>query len=155
LWLKSDGTLPVATVRVGGENPPREIIPPRGLSAPEWSPSGAWIAVPSGRGVELTSPDGKEQRILRGLNGAALAWSRDSKTIYGLTFQAPQPSLSAMDVETGAIRKIADYDLSFQPLLENSYTGSVRLSLSPDGKSVVTATATNQADLWILDGFGK
>jgi Tol biopolymer transport system component len=105
--------------------------------------------------VELTSPDGKEQRILRGLNGAALAWSRDSKTIYGLTFQAPQPSLSAMDVETGAIRKIADYDLSFQPLLENSYTGSVRLSLSPDGKSVVTATATNQADLWILDGLGK
>jgi serine/threonine protein kinase len=156
LWLKSDGTIPVATIRVGSDDPPVEIIPARGgLGAPEWSPSGEWIAVPSGRGVELTSPDGKEQRFFPGLNGGALAWSRDSKTIYGLTFQAQQPSLAAMDVAARNIRKIADYDLSFQPLLENAYTGSVRLSLSPDGKSVVTAAATNQADLWILDGFGK
>ncbi len=156
LWLKPDGTIPVATLRVGSDDAPIEIVPPRGgLGAPEWSPSGALIAVPSTRGVEITSPDGTQQRFFAGLNGAALAWSRDSKTIYGLTFQAQQPSLSAMDVATGNIRKIVDYDLSFQPLLENTYTGSVRLSLSPDGKSVVTASATSQADLWILDGFGK
>ena len=155
LWLKPDGTIPVATIQLGGDNPPVEIVPARGLGAPEWSPSGAWIAVPSAQGVVLTSPDGKEQRVLPGLNGAALAWSRDSKTIFGLMFQAQQPTLSTMDVATGNIRKIADYDLSFQPLLENTYTGSVRLSLSPDDKSVVTAVATNQADLWILDGFAK
>ena len=154
LWLKSDGTIPVATIRVGSEDPPVEIVPPRNLGAPEWAPSGEWIAVPSGRGVELTSPDGRQQKFLPGLSGA-ITWSRDSKTIYGVTFQAPQPALSALDVASGKIRKIADYDLSFQPLLENAYTGSVRLSLSPDGKSVVTAVATNQADLWILDGLGK
>ena len=156
LWLKPDGTIPVATIRVGSDDPPMEIIPQRGgIGAPEWSPDGLWIAASSGQGIELSSPDGKEQRTLPGLNGAALAWSKDSKTIYGLTFQAAQPVLSAMDVMTGNIRKIADYDLNFQPLLENAYTGSLRLSLSPDGKSFVTSVATNQADLWILDGFAK
>lgn len=155
LWLKQDGTMPVATLRVGSEDTPHELVPPRGLGAPEWSPDGQWIAVPSVRGVELTSPDGKQQRTLAGLNGAALAWSRDSRTLYGINFQALQPALSSMDISTGAVRKIADYDLNFQPLLENLFTGSIRLSLSPDGKSVVTAVATNQSDLWILDGFGK
>jgi Tol biopolymer transport system component len=153
LWLKADGTIPVATLRVGSKDQPVEIVQPRGgLGAPEWSPSGDWIAVPSARGVELVSPDGKKQRVLQGLNGAALAWSRDSKTIYGLTFQSQQPSLSAIDVATGGVRKVADYRLGFQPLLENTYTGSVRLSMAPDGKSVATATAVNQSDLWILDG---
>jgi Tol biopolymer transport system component len=156
LWLKSDGTIPVATIRVGSDDPPIEIVPQRaGLGAPEWSPNGLWIAVPGGRGIEITSPDGKEQRTIPVPGGGALAWSKDSKTIYQLMFQAPQPTLSAIDFATGNIRKIADYDLNFQPLLENAYTGSLRLSLSPDGKSFVTSVATNQADLWILDGFGK
>jgi len=156
LWLSPDGTIPVATIQLGSDDPPSPLVDAApGLGAPEWSPSGQWIAVPSPRGVIITSPDRKEQRTLPGLNGAALTWSRDSKTIYGLTFASPQPVLSAMDVATGKISKIADYDLSFQPLLENAYTGSVRLSLSPDSKSVVTAVATNQADLWILEGFDK
>jgi Tol biopolymer transport system component len=156
LWVKPDGTIPLATIRVGSDDPPMEIGGQRvGLGAPEWSPNGLWIAVPSLRGVEITSPDGKEQRTIPGSAGGALVWSRDSKTIYQLMFQMPQPGLYAIDVATGAIRKLADYDLSFQPLLENANTGGVRLSLSPDGKSFVTAVATNQADLWILDGFGK
>lgn len=153
LWLKPDGTIPLATLRVGSNDPPVEILPPAGFGSPEWSPSGEWIAVPSIRGVELISPDKKQRKSFPGMSGAALAWSRDSKTIYGLLFQSPQPALLAMDAATGNIRKIADYDLSFQPLLENAYTGTVRLSLAPNGKSVVTATATNQADIWILDGF--
>jgi Tol biopolymer transport system component len=153
LWLKPDGTIPLATLRVGSDDPPMEIMPPRGFGSPEWSPSGEWIAVPSTRGVELTSADGNQQKFFPGMNGAALAWSRDSKTIFGLMFQSPQPALLAMDATSGSVRKIADYDLTFQPLLENAYTGTIRLCLSPDGKSVVTATAANQADLWILDGF--
>jgi hypothetical protein len=50
------------------------------------------------------------------------------------------------------MRKVTEYALGFQPLLENTYTGSVRLSVAPGGKSAATATATGQSDLWILDG---
>ena len=155
IWLKPDGTLPVATLSVGSGDMPHEIAASPGSGAPEWSPDGQWIAVPSFQGVELFSPDRSQPtRTLAGLNGAALLWSKDSKTIYGLTYQSRTPSLFALDVARGAARKIAEYDLDFQPLLDNNYTGSVRLSMSPDGKSFVTSVASNQANLWILDGFG-
>lgn len=154
LWLKADGTIPVATLKVGTDGPPTELLPPGG-GAPEWSPDGKWIAVSTFRGVELVSPDGKEKKTYPGLNGAAITWSRDSKKIYGMTYQSLAPALYEMDAATGSVRKIRDYDLNFQPLLENTYTGSVRLSLSPDGKSVTSAVATNEADLWILDGLSK
>jgi len=166
LWLKSDGTLPVATMRVGSDKTPHPIFgdtskheqrEQRASGAPEWSPDGKWIAVPSFRGIEVMSPDGDEskRKLFQGLNAGALVWSRDSKTIYGLTFQSSHPTLSALDVATGKVREIAKYDnLSFTPLLDNVYTGSYRLSMNPDGKSFAAATATAQADLWILDGFG-
>jgi eukaryotic-like serine/threonine-protein kinase len=156
LWIKPDGSIPVAVTRVGSGQQPREVIPPSfGVGAPEWSPSGEWIAVSDSRGVELVSPDGATHRMLPNLNSPALAWSRDSKTIYGLAYTSEPPALMALDLRTEAVRKIAEYKLGFQPLLETTYTGSIRLSLSPDGKSLATGTASNQADLWILDGFAK
>ncbi len=156
LWIKPDGTIPVATLRVGSDDPPREIFPPGANAAPEWSPDGKWIAVPTFGGVEITPPNGdkEKQKLFEGVGGA-LAWSPDSKTIYALAFQSPHPSLSAIDVATGKIREIAKYDVNFTPLLDNAYTGSLRLSMAPDGKSFAAATATAQADLWILEGFGK
>ena len=89
--------------------------------------------------------------------GSALAWSKDSKTIYGLSYNSDPPALKALDVATGAVRTLAEYHIGFQPLqlIENSYTGSIRISLAPDGKSVAVGTATSQADFWILDGALK
>jgi eukaryotic-like serine/threonine-protein kinase len=151
LWIKPDGSIPVATVSVGSDRTPHAI---GGVNAPEWSPSGQWIAVSTSMGVTLASPDGKNRRMLPGLNNSALAWSKDSKTIYGLSYNGDPPALKALDVVTGAVRTLAEYHLAFQPLplIENSYTGSTRISLKPDGKSVAVGTATSQADLWILDG---
>ncbi len=154
LWLKQDGTIPVATLHLGSDQPPTEILPQRGEQAPEWSPSGEWIAAPRGFDIELVAPASGAVRVLARVPASAIAWSRDSSTIYAFAYQGPQPpSLSAVDVRTGNVRKIADYNFTVQPLLENTYTGGIRLSLSPDGKSLATATATNQADIWILDGF--
>lgn len=156
VWLKPDGNLPLATLRVGSDDKPREFTPPLiGGGAPEWSPDGKWIAVSSFRGVTLVAPDGVTRKSILELRDSALLWSQDSKTLYGLSSQGRPPTLSALDIETGKARKIAEYpNLEFMPLLDNAYTGSIRLSLSPGGKSFVAATATNQADLWILDGFG-
>jgi serine/threonine protein kinase/Tol biopolymer transport system component len=154
LWLKPDGTIPVATLRLGSDQSPTEIVSAPGLNAPEWSPSGEWIAAPSVRGIELVSPDGGNARLLRGINAGAIAWSRDSATIYALGYQGAQPpTLSAVDARTGAVRKLGEYNFSVQPLLENTYSGSIRLSLAPDGARVATAIATSQSDIWILDGF--
>jgi Tol biopolymer transport system component len=156
LWIKPDGSIPVATVSVGSDRTPHEI----GLSsanAPEWSPSGKWIAFSTSMGVILASPDGKDMRMLPGLNNSALAWSLDSKTVYGLSYNSDPPALKALDVAIGNVRTLAEYHIGFQPLqlIENSYTGSIRISLNPDGKSVAVGTATSQADLWILDGALK
>ena len=158
LWIKPDGSIPVATLSVGSDQKPHEIISGvPGLNGPEWSPSGQWIAVSTFMGVILVSPDGKDMRTLPTLNSPALAWSKDSKTIYGLAYNSDPPALKALDVATGAVRTLAEYSIGFQPLplIENSYTGSIRISLAPDGKSVAVGTATSQADLWILDGALK
>jgi hypothetical protein len=108
-------------------------------------------------GVTLASPDGKDMRTLPGLNISAVAWSKDSKTIYALSYSSDPPALKSLDVATGAVRALAEYHLGFQPLplIETGYTGSIRISLNPDGKSVAVGTATSQADLWILDGALK
>ncbi len=156
LWIKPDGTIPVATVSVGGE--PNAIISGvPGLNGPEWSPSGKWIAVSTFMGVILVSPDGQDTRMLPAPNMPALAWSKDSKTLYGLAYNADPPSLKALDVASGSVRTLGEYHTRFQPLplIENSYTGSTRISLAPDGKSVAVGTATSQADLWVLDGALK
>jgi Tol biopolymer transport system component len=157
LWIKPDGSIPVATVSVGSSRMPREIGVFLGVNAPEWAPSGKWIAVSTFMGLTLVSPDGKDLRMLPMLNAPALAWSKDSRTIYGLSYNSDPPALKALDVATGAVRTLAEYHIGFQPLqlIENSYTGSTRISLDKDGKSVAVGTATSQADLWILDGALK
>jgi len=156
LWIKPDESISVATVSVGSDRTPHEIGLPA-LNAPEWSPSGKWIAVSTFMGVTLASPDGKDMRTLPGLNISAVAWSKDSKTIYALSYSSDPPALRSLDVATGAVRALAEYHLGFQPLplIETGYTGSIRISLNPDGKSVAVGTATSQADLWILDGALK
>jgi Tol biopolymer transport system component len=155
LWIKPDGSIPMATISVGSERQPHEIAPAN--NAPEWSPSGQWIAVSTFMSLTLVSPDGKDMRTLPAVIGQALAWSKDSKTIYGLSYNTDPPSLKALDVATGNVRMLAEYHVGFQPLqlIENSYTGSIRISMNPDGKSVAVGTATSQADLWILDGALK
>jgi serine/threonine protein kinase len=154
LWIKPDGTTPVAVVSVGSDRPPTQILGLAGLNAPEWSPSNKWIAVSTFTGITLVSPDGKDMQAIPALNNEALAWSRDSKTIYGLSSNGNPPALSALDVASGNVRTLAEYHVGFQPLqlIESVYTGSNRISLAPDGKSLAAGTATSQADLWILDG---
>jgi Tol biopolymer transport system component/predicted Ser/Thr protein kinase len=156
LWIKPDGSIPVATVSVGSDRQPHELGIPA-ANPPEWSPSGKFIAVSTFMGVTLVSPDGKDTRMLPTLNSPALAWSKDSTTIYGLAYNSDPPALKSLDVATGAVRTLAEYHIGFQllPLIESGYTGSVRISLAPDGKSVAVGSATSQADLWILDGALK
>jgi hypothetical protein len=59
--------------------------------------------------------------------------------------------LDAIDVRTGAARKIADLGsgLNFGLAVNFMLSGS----LAPDGKSFATTVAKTTSDIWILDGF--
>jgi DNA-binding winged helix-turn-helix (wHTH) protein/Tol biopolymer transport system component len=155
----------LATVRVGSSQPPLEIsdencTPP----LPVWSPSGDWIACQTAvgayaaqegvTGVALVSPDGKKNRMLPQLKAVVIAWSKDSRTIYGLHDEDGRWSLVAEDVANGAVRKVADYGFEITPFSGNTFF-SMRLSLSPDGKSFAIGTLKSQTDLWILEGFPR
>jgi hypothetical protein len=59
--------------------------------------------------------------------------------------------LDAIDVRTGASRKIADLGSGID--FEMSVNFMLRGSLAPDGKSFATTAAKTPSDIWILDGF--
>jgi Tol biopolymer transport system component len=153
MWLKSGGALALATLRVGSNRQPfeiKDVVCAQGL--PVWSPSGDWIACAAAAGTVWVSPDGKVNRTLPPLN-VPLAWSKDSRTLYGLKGENGISSLLAEDVQSGQIRKVADYGREFTPY---SSRGPARsLSLSPDGKSFAIGTLKRQTSLWILEGSLK
>lgn len=152
-WIKPGGRFVLATLRVGSNQPPFEVVDVGCTTTfPEWSPSGEWIACGTAGGPLLVSPDGKVKRTLPRLNAAALAWSKDGKTLYGLHGENGHWSLLAADVRSGAIRKVADYGRGIRPF-NSSY--NVRLSLSADGANLAIGTLKSENDLWILEGFSS
>jgi len=80
-----------------------------------------------------------------------MVWSRDSSTIYIASSLSEPARLDAIDVRTGAARKIADFgpDITFVV----SRTFCLSGSLAPDGKSFATTVLKSPSDIWILDGF--
>jgi hypothetical protein len=105
-------------------------------------------------GLMLFSPDGKQKRMLPRLEASVMAWSGDSRTIYGLAVRNGRLKLLAEDIGTGATREVADYGADLSP-----YSGRVnraqRMSLSPDGRSFAVGLGGVKSDLWILEGFVK
>jgi hypothetical protein len=78
-------------------------------------------------------------------------WSRDSSTIYVASSLSDPARLDAIDVRTGAARKIADLGSSVN--FEMPVNFMLAGSLAPDGKSLATTAAKTSSDIWILDGF--
>jgi Tol biopolymer transport system component len=143
---KSDLTL--AKVRPGSGEATVDIGRWAGSSAvPGWSPSGEWIAYNSPGGLALISPDGKDTRKLPGDSGP-VAWSRDSKTLYQA--RSEPPALFAIDIASGKDRQLRTLEglLPFTNL-----NPGLRISLTPDGKSLVYTVNHPRREIWILDGL--
>jgi Tol biopolymer transport system component len=147
---KANG-FPLATLRVGSSQPPVEIYANRCV---QWSPSGEWIACATQAYTVLVTPDGKAQRMLTPINSAALAWSKDSQTIYSIRTENGQRALVALDVRTDTVRTVAKYGTDLPPLFA-PWAWGVQLSRSPDGTNLAIGTTNDQSDLWILDGFAQ
>jgi Tol biopolymer transport system component len=155
VWINAAGISRLATLRLGANSQPFDIAPDEcSLLPPQWSPSGDWIACDAATGLMLFSPDGKQKRMLPRLDASVMAWSGDSRTIYGLAVRNGRLKLLAEDIGTGATREVADYGADLSP-----YSGRInraqRMSLSPDGRSFAVGLGGVKSDLWILEGFVK
>ncbi len=117
----------------------------------DWSPTGEWLACETYDRIALFSPDGGKSKPLPKLGASALAFSGDGKTLYAAGKEHGSSFLKAIDVESGAVRTIADYGPALT--ISGGQEFHTRLSRSPDGKSLATSAVTRKSDLWLLEGF--
>jgi eukaryotic-like serine/threonine-protein kinase len=144
-------------VRIGSDRTPT-VLPARCGAAPAWSPDGLWIAcgVRNEPSILLISPDGKDSRKLASpvrtfFQDFVMVWSADSLKLFVASSLMGDARLDAIDVGTGATRKIADLgpNTTFEILTNYCLSGS----LASDGKSFATTVSKTTSDIWILDGF--
>ena len=140
-------------VRVGaGEPEVRLRTGICGPTAPAWSPDGAWIAC--GRppmGLDLVPANGGPPRFLGQQYEPLAAWSRDPDRLYVIRTSEGRRALGELIWRSGAFRPISPIPADFE--INSAISWGGRLSLSHDGKSLVTAVSRATGDIWILDGL--
>ena len=140
--------------KASGETAPTMLHERVGNPLPEWSPDGQWISyldLSSGGGWTLISPDGKTLRTYGEPKAVQMTFSADSKRLYGIRVENRGNTLFSIDLATKEVKNIGDVGKDFTPA---SYSNpGVRLSLSPDGKSILFPTYRRTSSLWMLEGF--
>ncbi|MGH9393578.1 MAG: hypothetical protein ACRD1E_05360, partial [Terriglobales bacterium] len=136
-----------------GQAPSRILRADVNSLIPTWSPDGRWIAYKTGDDatLHLISPDGKTDRNLGPLDTPAVAFSADSKLLYGISSPPHHNYLFELDLATGRQRRIGDIGEDFTPKSESN--PSLRFTLTPDGKSLTYSTARRISSLWMMTNF--
>jgi serine/threonine protein kinase len=147
------GTL-LKKVRVGNPAAP-VVISEAGAVPSVWSPDGKWITLGVNDGIGIVSPDGAQKRTLiqrpYGSITSSIGWSRDGAVMYFLNRVGDHYRLSAVDVASGSERVIQDYPPSALDFAEN-FLATGRLSLSGDGKSLLTTRNSIGSSVWMMEG---
>ncbi len=155
-WQFKDGAASVMVVKSSGEATPTPIRERVGNVVPEWSPDGQWILFldpNQNGGWSIVSPDGKTAKAFGELNVSRMSFSADSKRLYGIRVEADRCVLLSVDLESKAEKTIGEFSKDFAPA---SYSNpSVRLSASPDGKSILYPAIRRSTGLWMLEGFDQ
>jgi hypothetical protein len=94
--------------------------------------------------LSIISPDGKSRRTIGGCG--PVAWSRDSRTLYQVNYDAE--AILEIDVATGARRRVRHVG---ELLPFASTEPARRVSLTPDGRSLVYTVLRPREEIWILD----
>ncbi len=124
---------------------------------PNWSPTGDWILFGDAHGWNLISPDGKATKSLGRIPARALTFSKDGRLLYGIQTgetdanEESRAILIVLDLATFKQKIIKDLGKDLVPRAPCS--PCIRLSLAPDGKSLVYSTLTTPTDLWMLQGY--
>lgn len=159
-----NGAISLMVVKTSGEATPavlrENFMGPANLGTglPQWSPDGQWITFldhPNGVTAEgtrtLISPDGKTLRVYGEPKAEAVTFSSDSRLLYGIRVEQDHSRFFSIDIATGQEKIIGEISKDFTP---RSYVSpGVRLSLSPDGKSVLFPAFKQSSSLWMLEGF--
>ncbi len=139
--------------RTTGEAAPTLLREINGNTLPDWSPDGQWIAFVERAGLSVISPDGQTIRSFEAPDTAQVTFSRDSKLLYGIRVGTTRCSLFSIDIATRQTKTIGEFARDFAP---SSYSNpGIRLSLSPDGKSILFPAQRSATGLWMLEGFTR
>jgi Tol biopolymer transport system component len=142
-------------VRTTGEATPATLRQHVGNPLPEWSPDGQWIKFldPADAGWTLVSPDGKTLRSYGERTTIQMTFSSDSKRLYGIRVEPDRCILYSLDIATKKETIIGDISKDFTPASYNN--PGIRLSLSPDGKSILFPAMRRSSSLWMVEGFDQ
>ena len=150
-WQYHDGRPSLMIARTTGEATPTLLREINGNNLPEWSPDGQWIAFVEKAGPSIISPDGQTIRSFEAPDTAQVTFSRDSKLLYGIRVGTTRCNLFSIDIASRQTKTIGEFARDFAPA---SYSNpGIRLSLSPDGKSILFPAQRAATGLWMLGGF--
>ena len=153
-WRLNGGNPSLAVVKTSGEATPVVLREKISNGLPVWSPDGQWIAYQDQSdeaGWSLISPDGKTVRTYGEPKTLQMTFSADSKLLYGIRVDNDRRTLFSIDILTKAEKNIGEIGKDFIP--QSFSTPGVRLSLSPDGKSILYPALRDTSSLWMLEGF--
>jgi serine/threonine protein kinase len=148
----TNGTVELATIKTSGNAPP--TILKRNVDwflLPDWSPTGQWITYHDSGGAELISPDGKSGKPVGDLKTHYLAFSKDGKKLYGIEYGEGKAPLIEVDLATLKKKVIKELGAEWEP--KDDLLPGIRLSLAPDGKSLVYAVSKTHENIWMLEGY--
>ncbi|HLX45097.1 MAG TPA: hypothetical protein VKR43_16740, partial [Bryobacteraceae bacterium] len=142
--VKSTGEATPVTLRQSASN------------VPDWSPDGQWISFRDGTdevGWGVISPDGKTVRSFGEPQTIQVTFSPDSKRLYGIRVEPSRCVLYSIDIASKEKKIIGEISKDFTPA---SYSNpAIRLSVSPDGKSILYPAIRRSNSLWMLEGFDQ
>jgi Tol biopolymer transport system component len=157
LWQFRKGTVSIMVVKTTGDATPVVLCEKAGNPLPEWSHDGQWIKFIDGRtagaGWSVISPDGKTLRSYGEPHTVEMTFSADSKRLYGIRVEPDRRTLFSLDIATKEVKTIGEIGKDFAPI---SYSNpGIRLSLSPDGNSILYPSTRRTSSLWMMEGFDR
>ena len=155
-WDYRNGNSVLMLVKTTGEAAPTMLHAHAGNPLPDWSPDGQWISfydATNDLGWSVISPDGKTERSFGEPHTIQMTFSADSKHLYGIRSEGERRVLYSLDIASKGVKTIGEISRDFEP---SSYSNpGIRLSLSPDGKSILYPAVRRSSSLWMMEGFDQ